>query len=369
MNVKETLQRAGVSANAISRLEDEGMLDVPLLTAISLNELKSSCELKTSDALKVKLAFPAAVATSSAPALQTGGTGAIEVILKSPEPMSDTAILEGIKNKDESSITEARRRWGEQAVYVPAEDGSLDVPATLGAIRFFGKHGYSDRYANSAKKSVKVLTLDQLLKEECETNPLSLKVLVPGDAMAALSYEQRLLIAFAVITGTISAGADEDTIIDSLQRMTPRWKNVETDFKVAQSGDTEQFHACKRRCRRKTGEAQPISAGVERDSCGASNGVVSALNLRLTPAAEAELEEALLSCFGDFKDLSHMILWEMNLKLEHIVAQGPMNSVVFDLVAYCKRHGRVNDLVVGAYRKRPGNADIAAFVRKHKISD
>lgn len=386
--LKGKLTEAGVSEDGIAKLEAERMLDVELLAETSENDLRE-VGLLMGDAKRVKRAFPAAAAPPAVPAQPAPAAPAtpslITVVMKGNEPDSDETVLNGVRDKNEDAIDEARNRWGTRAVYVLTEQGELDVPATVAAIKFFNKHGDRDRIANSANQHVKVVSLDMVVNSEEDFNPLTGQVLVPGEPMSQLTPDQRLLIAFGVEQGVVSHYDDEDAVIDTVSRMTPKWKLVESDLAGARAADHEQYHLARRRVR---GKVTPADSGgfllldggrgshhedrIRReDFCGAPDpapsrrvpaGTHDVLKIdQLTGPQGQQLCDALLSCFPTRAGFTQFVAG-LGVSLEQITSGQGYGYDVYEAVMYFKSQSRLWELISAARRERMHDPKLMAFM-------
>ncbi|MBX9671145.1 MAG: hypothetical protein K2X93_26390 [Candidatus Obscuribacterales bacterium] len=363
MSTKEALLAANIPADTISKLEKERMLDAELLASVTAGELKDACSIPLGDAVRVKRLYPSAapVATPTQP------TTPVVAVLTTPQPKSDEEVLNGLKKKDEADTEEARRRWATAGcVFVAANDNTLDVKATLEAMKFTKRHGAQVRFQNTEKASVRTMDLNQLLAEEVDLNPLSLRVLAPGSAMYDLTEDDRLQIAFAVVTGVINASADEDTTIDAVQRKTARWKQVATDFAQAKGADSDQFSKAKKRCRGKYAELATPSVG---SAFEVSNRVAAGNTFGLASLGGSGTEELVTALCHSFSanGLTELLLYKFNLRKADIVADGPLRKVVMDIVTHFDKEDRLRELVEKAREQNSGNSSLFNFAYKHKI--
>jgi S1-C subfamily serine protease len=85
------------------------------------------------------------------------------------------------------------------------------------------------------------------------------------------------------------------------------------------------------------------------------------MSLELKGKQVQALRDALVSAFRNYADLSMMVLYEMDVNLEHHVARGPMNQVTFELIQWAEAHGRLGDLIAGARAQVPGNPQLRQF--------
>ena len=87
-----------------------------------------------------------------------------------------------------------------------------------------------------------------------------------------------------------------------------------------------------------------------------------ALPPTLTGPQREELQEALLSAFT-LDTLRRMVRFGLDESLEQIAGPGNLRAVVFDLVDWAQREGRLPDLLQAAHKAAPGNARLNAFLR------
>ncbi len=93
--VKSALLAAKVTEGAITKLDEQGMLDAELLTSSSAGELQQGCGITMGDALRAKKAYPSPVAEHAATALTTPQP--VTLVLTTPQPKSDEEILNCVK--------------------------------------------------------------------------------------------------------------------------------------------------------------------------------------------------------------------------------------------------------------------------------
>lgn len=72
-----------------------------------------------------------------------------------------------------------------------------------------------------------------------------------------------------------------------------------------------------------------------------------------------QLFEALNSAF-DYASLKIMLSLQMDVKIEDVSLAKNLQSVIFDLIDWAEKNGRVDELVTKAHADRPGNPDLAA---------
>jgi S1-C subfamily serine protease len=84
---------------------------------------------------------------------------------------------------------------------------------------------------------------------------------------------------------------------------------------------------------------------------------------RLTPTEFEQLVNALVDAFDRF-GLQQLVLFELEEDLGQIAAVGTIRESAFELVQWSVRNGRLDDLVAGAVRRNPGNAELRRFRRE-----
>ena len=75
-----------------------------------------------------------------------------------------------------------------------------------------------------------------------------------------------------------------------------------------------------------------------------------------------QLVDALLGAYPSRDDLRIMVTIELDETLEAIADGANQRVVVFNLVTWAVRGGRVDDLLAGARRGNPGNRSLAVLV-------
>ena len=78
----------------------------------------------------------------------------------------------------------------------------------------------------------------------------------------------------------------------------------------------------------------------------------------------APLQAALLSAFTSKTKLQQMVRIQMGENLDAI-ASGDLSDITFDLIIWADEQGRLDDLIMGAYRTNAGNAKLKAFVKEY----
>lgn len=231
------LTEAGVSAQAIEKLEEEELLDEKVLSAAT-DELLIKSGLKAGSAVKVKLVFPSASSSSqsAAPVLPHA------ITLVTPK-VTDISVLAEFATGEASAVEAAREKFGSRRVFVRGADGKVDVEATKAVLAHITTTGHTpERFKNSAGTSVKLVTIGELLNTKVKLNPVTNEPMVPGDRMLDdCTDEQRLLIAYAVVKG--QARGDEDDIIDkaTASPLKGAWKNLATDLATAKEANDRDY--------------------------------------------------------------------------------------------------------------------------------
>ena len=89
---------------------------------------------------------------------------------------------------------------------------------------------------------------------------------------------------------------------------------------------------------------------------------VAASALRLSGAQVQELMASLLDAY-DESSLRQMVRFQLDEHLDLIAGGGNLSQVVFNLIAWAERTGRIAELIAKAQAYNPGNARLAAFAR------
>ena len=84
--------------------------------------------------------------------------------------------------------------------------------------------------------------------------------------------------------------------------------------------------------------------------------------LRLSGAQVQELMASLLDAY-DEGSLRQMVRFQLDEHLDLIAGGGNLAQVVFNLIAWAERTGRIAELIAKAQAYNPGNARLAAFAR------
>ena len=89
---------------------------------------------------------------------------------------------------------------------------------------------------------------------------------------------------------------------------------------------------------------------------------VAASALRLSGPQVQELMASLLDAY-DESSLRRMVRFQMDEQLNAIAGGDNLSDIVFDLIAWAERTGRIAELIAKAQAYNPGNARLAAFAR------
>jgi len=81
--------------------------------------------------------------------------------------------------------------------------------------------------------------------------------------------------------------------------------------------------------------------------------------MSLSNAQARQLHDAFVSAF-DFQELRMLMAYDLGETLEEVVGEGSLNQVVFDLIKWAERNGRMEDLVRAAVQNRPENPRVKA---------
>jgi hypothetical protein len=83
--------------------------------------------------------------------------------------------------------------------------------------------------------------------------------------------------------------------------------------------------------------------------------------IQLTGRQVQALLDALLGAYGTEAALRRMVRIELNENLANIAAGGNLHDIVYELIEWAERTGRIVELVAGAHAHNPGNALLRAF--------
>ncbi len=81
---------------------------------------------------------------------------------------------------------------------------------------------------------------------------------------------------------------------------------------------------------------------------------------QLTGKQVQEIREALLAAYGSVDTLRIMVRIELNETLEAIAGGENLRVLIFNLITWAERTGRVDDLIQGAYRRQSRQSSLAA---------
>ena len=85
--------------------------------------------------------------------------------------------------------------------------------------------------------------------------------------------------------------------------------------------------------------------------------------MKLTGKQVQEIREALLDAYGSVDALRIMVRIELDETLEAIAGGENLRVLVFNLITWAERTGRVDDLIQGATRHNPGNPALQQLVQ------
>jgi tetratricopeptide (TPR) repeat protein len=85
---------------------------------------------------------------------------------------------------------------------------------------------------------------------------------------------------------------------------------------------------------------------------------------KLTGSELAALQEALLSAFPSIDDLRQMVRLQLDEHLDHIAGGQNLSNVVFHLIAWAEKEGRLAELVQGACNHNTGNPDLHQWMQE-----
>ena len=85
--------------------------------------------------------------------------------------------------------------------------------------------------------------------------------------------------------------------------------------------------------------------------------------MKLTGPQQARLRMALVAAFPELKDLKLLVKDQLDVNLPTIVGIGAdMTTIVFDLISWAVRYGRLGELIAGARAENPRNPDLLEFL-------
>ena len=78
------------------------------------------------------------------------------------------------------------------------------------------------------------------------------------------------------------------------------------------------------------------------------------------------IRNTLLKAFSQTK-LSEMVFFTLGYHLDEIVADGPLEQMVFDLIRLAEARGEVKKLIAGAHKENLGNDELRKLARKYGV--
>ncbi len=88
------------------------------------------------------------------------------------------------------------------------------------------------------------------------------------------------------------------------------------------------------------------------------------MTLQLTPSEVKQCKNALLSAFPRRGNLEQLLYFRLEVSLDQIVAPGPYDQVVTDLVIWANSQGKTELLLTAARSKNPGNSQLQQFEKE-----
>jgi hypothetical protein len=85
-------------------------------------------------------------------------------------------------------------------------------------------------------------------------------------------------------------------------------------------------------------------------------------SMELTGPQQQQLQQALLSAFPKLDWLRQMVAFSLNENLDAIAVGDDLATVVFNLIIWAIAQGRLEDLLIGAYQRNPGNPALYNFL-------
>jgi|SRR5579871_294625 len=89
--------------------------------------------------------------------------------------------------------------------------------------------------------------------------------------------------------------------------------------------------------------------------------------MKLNGEQTRQLHRALLSAFPDGASLQRLVKTVLEENLAAIARANKLADTAFDLIEWAEAHGKLEQLIEGAYRDNPGNPDLHQFVEKVSI--
>jgi hypothetical protein len=90
---------------------------------------------------------------------------------------------------------------------------------------------------------------------------------------------------------------------------------------------------------------------------------------KLTGSQPKQLHEALLSAFPNEDTLKQMVFFELGEILDSIAGGQNLSEIVFNLIGWAEAQGRTEELIQGACKQNPGNAELQKFVEERAFDE
>lgn len=90
-------------------------------------------------------------------------------------------------------------------------------------------------------------------------------------------------------------------------------------------------------------------------------------NRTLGPDQLEPLQGALLNAY-DRGTLEQMVFFRMGVQLDQIVGPGGLEHIIFELIKWAQRQGRLEDLILGAGQYNLGNPALRAFIKAYGLA-
>ena len=88
--------------------------------------------------------------------------------------------------------------------------------------------------------------------------------------------------------------------------------------------------------------------------------------VKLTGSQLQELQSALLSAYGSPSPLAQMVRIQLDQNLNTIVGGDNLGEIVFNLITWAERMGKLQQLVEGAAEANPGNASLQNWIEANR---
>jgi hypothetical protein len=86
--------------------------------------------------------------------------------------------------------------------------------------------------------------------------------------------------------------------------------------------------------------------------------------MELSSDERKELREALISAYPNESDLEIFVSEELDENLNQIAGGDNLNQIVFNLILWSKKEGKLKELIQAAYKANPGNEKLKAIKQK-----